>query len=125
MHEQIGEPRVASRRPPTTTVRLAREYLEQRLEEPVYLAELCDAAGVSERSLRNAFGTMLGVSPNQSLLLRRITGVRRSLLEPADRASVTQTALRLGFWDLGRFAASYRAQFAENPSRTLQRSRRA
>jgi AraC-like DNA-binding protein len=125
MHEGMSEPRKALRRSPTTTVRLAREYLEQRLEEPVYLAEICAVAGVSERSLRNAFATVLGVSPNQYLLLRRLNGVRRSLLAPADAVSVTQTALRFGFWDLGRFAASYRAQFAENPSRTLRRSRRA
>jgi hypothetical protein len=48
---------------------------------------------------------------------------RRALMlgDPA-KANVTQTATEYGFWELGRFAVSYRQLFGEPPSATLRRS---
>jgi AraC family ethanolamine operon transcriptional activator len=113
------EERRGRRLSPTTIVARARELLEVRLAEPVYIAELCAAAAVSERSLRNAFYAVFGVSSSCYLLLRRLQ-LARSAMRSGPARSVTEVALRYGFWELGRFAGQYRAFFGELPSQTLR-----
>jgi AraC family transcriptional regulator, ethanolamine operon transcriptional activator len=81
------------------------------------VGDLCEAAGVSERTLRNAFQSVYGMSPIRFLQLRRLHQVRRALRRDA-AVSVTEVALRHGFVNLGRFAAEYRQLFGESPSLT-------
>jgi AraC-like DNA-binding protein len=105
-------------------VRNAFALLEARVDEPVYLSELCDAAGVSERTLRSAFQTMYGVSPIRFLQAHRMGGARRALLRAdPSRDRVSEIAHRFGFANLGRFAGEFRALFGESPSRLLRASR--
>lgn len=59
--------------------RKAREFLDAKAHTPVYLAELCGAVGVSERTLRDTFQTMLWVSPLKYLQLRRMRQARATL----------------------------------------------
>lgn len=101
--------------------RKARAFLHERSHTPVYLAELCAASGVPERTLRNIFQTVLGVSPLKYLQLRRMRQVREAL-QKADKRnhSVKQIALESGFWELGRFAVEYKRLFGESPSETLK-----
>ena len=48
----------------------------------------------------------------------RLERARADLLDA--RASVTETAYRWGFGNLGDFAARYRERFGEKPSETLR-----
>jgi AraC-like DNA-binding protein len=45
---------------------------------------------------------------------------RRALREAAPSTSVTDIAMRYGFWQLGRFAVEYKALVGESPSATLR-----
>lgn len=103
-------------------VRRAFEVLEARAHDPIYLAELCGAAGVSERTLRNAFQQLYGVSPIRYLHLYRMEQVRNAL-RAADprRAHVVEIAQQHGFSNPGRFALEFRRLFGESPSETLRR----
>jgi AraC-like DNA-binding protein len=98
------------------------DFLEARRYEPVYLAEICAAVGVSERTLRTCCHEHLGMSPVRYLWLRRMHLARRALLR-ADpvAATVTGIATDHGFWELGRFSVEYRALFGEMPSTSLRR----
>jgi AraC-like DNA-binding protein len=98
----------------------ARAFLNERSHAPVYLAELCAATGVPERTLRDIFHSVLGVSPLKYLQLRRMRQVRVAL-HKSDKQdhSVKQIALASGFWELGRFAVEYKRLFGESPSETL------
>jgi AraC-like DNA-binding protein len=97
--------------------------LEANLEDPIYLPELSSALGVSARTLRDCCQEHLGMGPKRYLVLRRMHFVRRALLEGSpDTTTVTDSAMRYGFWELGRFAVTYKAVFRESPSTTLQRS---
>jgi AraC family ethanolamine operon transcriptional activator len=105
-------------------VRRIEVYLEAHRGQMPSVPTLCGVAGVSERTLEYAFREHVGVTPVRYLKLRRLNQVRRALRAPESAgASVTEIALRVGFYDLGRFAGEYRSLFGELPSRTLAESR--
>ena len=98
------------------------EFLEAGPDEPVYLAEICSAIGVSERTLRTCCQEVLGVGPVRYLWLRRMYLTRRALLRSdASTTTVTEIATTHGFWELGRFSVEYRDLFGESPSISLRR----
>lgn len=97
---------------------LAMRHADDSLSVP----ELARQIGVPERTLRTAFRRCYGVSPLRWLRLHRLHQARRILLASCpDATTVTQIAVGLGFWDLGRFAGAYRQLFRERPSETLRR----
>ena len=71
--------------------RKARAFLHERSHTPVYLAELCAATGVPERTLRDIFQSVLGVSPLKYLQLRRMRQVRQALQQVGQTGSQRQT----------------------------------
>lgn len=77
---------------------------------------------VSERTLRSAFLSCLGIPPYQYLVAKRLNCARRLLLQSdPEQITVRQVAAKFGFWDYGRFAAKHRELFGELPSETLHR----
>jgi AraC-like DNA-binding protein len=103
-------------------IRQFREWLELNCNRPVYLQEVCDALGVTARTLRDCCQEHLGMGPIRYLWLRRMELARRALLQASrGSATVTKIAMELGFWELGRFSVSYRTLFGEHPSHTLGR----
>ena len=99
------------------------DFLAARRYEPVYLAEICAAIGVSERTLRSCCQEHLGMGPIRYLWLRRMHLARSSLLGAGSAVkTVTEIATAHGFWELGRFSVEYRTLFGESPSATLKRT---
>jgi AraC-like DNA-binding protein len=98
------------------------EFLAAKQFEPVYLAEICNFVGASERTLRTCCQERLGMGPIRYLWLRRMNLAHRALLDadPALR-TVTEIVTGHGFWELGRFSVEYRALFGESPSTSLRR----
>jgi AraC family ethanolamine operon transcriptional activator len=111
-----------SRRARYLIFRRAEDMMYANLRRHIYMHELCDAAGVSERALRYAFEELVGISPVRYLSMLRLCEACRSLSSAdAGRKSVKSIALSCGLWDLSRFADSYRRVFGELPSETLMR----
>jgi AraC-like DNA-binding protein len=103
-------------------MRRFRKVVEENPEDPLYIPQICQTIRVSERTLRMCCREHLGMAPKRYLVLRRMGLARRALRDAApDAASVTDTATRFGFWQLGRFAAEYQSLFGESPSATLRR----
>lgn len=103
----------------------AESYVRAHPDAAVPISTLCRVAGVSERGLRNAFRSVHGMSPKHYLLTERLQGVRRELTDACRRpTTVTHVAATYGFFELGRFAASYRQAFGEAPSDTLRAATR-
>jgi transcriptional regulator GlxA family with amidase domain len=104
----------------------ARRQIVERVEafvdahrgDTVLIGQLCHVVGVTERSLRNAFYDVRGMSPKQCVLRTRLGEVRRALRDA--RGNVTTIATDYGFYELGRFAAAYKAVYGESPSETLR-----
>jgi AraC-like DNA-binding protein len=112
------KPRAHPRQP---VMRRIEQVLEQNQDRPIYLPEVCAAAGVSARTLRQHCEEHLGMGPLKYLWLRRMNFARKALTiaDPAG-ASVTTIALDNGFEELGRFSVQYRKLFGESPSVTLR-----
>jgi AraC family ethanolamine operon transcriptional activator len=105
--------------------RLVARVLESiRATDPVSLSipQLCEAVGVGQRSLENAFRDTFDLTPFGFLKLRRLHSARHRLLlaGPADMG-VSDVAYQEGFYHLGRFAAAYQSTFGEYPSESLRR----
>lgn len=86
------------------------------------LAEVCQHAAISARSLSRGFSERFGVATKQYMVAVRLEAVRRRLQETD--ANVTEAACASGFWHLGRFSSDYRDMFGELPSETKSRAPR-
>jgi AraC family ethanolamine operon transcriptional activator len=99
-----------------------RALLSEDLSQPIYSEEVARKLGLSVRTMHDVVRRYRGMSLHRYLRLRRLWLVRRRLLAGAD--SVKAVALAFGFWHLSDFSRSYRDQFGETPSETLERGRR-
>jgi AraC-like DNA-binding protein len=118
---EVGEDSVAQRQH-ELIMRRFRRVVEESLDQPLFIPEICAAIRVADRTLRVCCQEQLGMSPKHYLLLRRMHLARQALRESAPTATtVTETATRYGFWQFGRFAVEYRSLFGEMPSTTLHR----
>lgn len=96
--------------------------LEAEPERALRMAEIREALGVSERTLRLACAEQLGMGPAELVRRRRMQLVHRALSRGNPGiASVAEIARQYSFRGLGRFAADYRALYGEPPSATLRR----
>jgi len=106
------------------TVRCVERFFRTHISEGVSVAQLSDVAGVSERSLRNAFHDVYTTSPKRYIKLWQLHQVRRTLRSAeVPGGTVTQAATSHGFSELGRFAVAYKSLFGEAPSETLNKAR--
>ncbi|MFF4616051.1 AraC family transcriptional regulator [Nonomuraea jabiensis] len=104
-------------------VRRAGRYCEDHAGEPISLADIAAAAGVSVRTLQLGFREHLQTTPMAYLRSVRLAHAHADLLRIADtggQTTVTEVALRWGFPHLGRFAALYRQTYGRLPSSTRQ-----
>ncbi len=104
-------------------VRQIDQEMKNSLKVGASVAELCAACEVSRRTLNRAFQSALGMGPATYLRRLRLNHAQRALHRENDRSTtVTDVALELGFWHLGRFAEQYTELFGEAPHDTLRRS---
>jgi transcriptional regulator GlxA family with amidase domain len=104
-------------------VKRAVDFIEAHLHLPITLADITAATGVPGRTLQQHFKDHRGVSPMRYLHDARFVRAREALLRAEADQSVTQIAMRWGFYHLGRFAVGYRKRFGETPSQTHRRGR--
>jgi len=100
-------------------VHIALDFLDEHDHLPLTVSELCRRAEVSAPSLYRGFMERFGIGPKQYLHARRLEGARDELGSAPPEVRVVDVATHWGFWHRGRFAADYRRQFGELPSRTL------
>ncbi|MCW5695648.1 MAG: helix-turn-helix transcriptional regulator [Bauldia sp.] len=112
--------RVRAWRPPPAPPRVYRdacEYVADNPGEPIGMRELADAVGASREALHRAFADTVGLTPSAWLRVRRLNGAHRDLRAARpSRMTVSEAAMKWGFWHLGRFSAYYRGHFGHLPS---------
>ena len=82
--------------------------------DSVVLGDVCRAVGVSERSLRRAFSSSVGMSWRQYLLTSRLLRAMALLAEP--RPSVLEVSTNVGFESVSAFARAFGRYTGETPS---------
>lgn len=105
--------------PRQTIIADALERIEHSLGRAVLTSELCEAAGVSARTLQSAFHDYFGVSPHRYVMMRRLHAIHDALLAASPHETVSDICGRFGVWDFGRFARTYQAHFGRPPSHVL------
>ncbi len=104
-------------------VSTAKAYIMENLDQPLTLAQICQAVCISQRSLQYGFQDMLGMGPMAFVKVQRLHGIRRALLYADPKPeTVAQIAHQWGFFSLGHFARDYKTMFGELPSETLRRT---
>jgi AraC-like DNA-binding protein len=103
--------------PVTRVVRAVVDHIEAHYASDLTAADLARVAGVSPRSLHDAFHRRFGVSPLRYLRDLRLDRARAAL-QSDPTATVASVAHAVGFPHPSRFAAAYRARFGEPPNRT-------
>jgi AraC family ethanolamine operon transcriptional activator len=95
----------------------ARDYLDDHLDSPIRMAEVCRHVGASLSSIERLFREELQMTPTAYIRARRLAAARRELLksDSAER-TISQVAFDHGFQHLGRFAADFRSHFGVSPS---------
>ncbi|MFM9927648.1 AraC family transcriptional regulator [Variovorax sp. H27-G14] len=98
-------------------LRRAEEFMRERLDAPLSLEDVAQAAGVTRRALALLFRRYRELSPGEVLRNMRLDAAHAQLARN-DGASVTEVALNCGFSHLSRFAACYRERFGQLPRDT-------
>ena len=116
----LADYRLASRH---QIVRRAREYMRDRIDEPLQISRICRDLGVSRRALQYSFQDVLDVNPVAFMRMLRLSGARRDLVKADTALQVKDVIDRWGFWHPSRFSCEYKQMFSERPSETIRRRR--
>ena len=99
------------------------QYMEGSQFDPTSVSELCNVAGVTERTLQHNFKKLYGITPKAYLKSLGLNRARQDLLRGLVPGScISDVANKWGFWHMGQFAADYRKYFGELPSDTIKRT---
>lgn len=122
--EPLGASRLGRPQYPRTQI-IARclSLVESNDNQPLYITDLCDVAGISERTLRNVFREYFGIGPKRFLSVRKLGEIRAALLRVrSEEQTVRQVLRHFGVEDFSLIARHYRSLFGESPSSTLRRA---
>jgi len=103
-------------------VRRAIEFMHANIAQPLTMQSVAEAAGISIRALEVGFRDFKETTPAAYLRAIRLQAVREDLRDASNQQPLRDICLKWGFFHFGRFAATYRAAYGENPSDTRRRS---
>jgi AraC-like DNA-binding protein len=98
----------------------AIDYVEARLGEPLRLADVASAAGLTRMHFAAQFRAATGLSPHEYLLRRRIERAQEML--EGSPMSMVDVALSVGFQTQSHFTTVFK-RFAGQPPQTWRRAR--
>ncbi len=119
--ETVEAVRAATRKELYRRIHMARDYICSSLSEPISLDAMAKVACLSSNHFLRTFRQIVGQSPHQYLVMKRLERAAR-LLETTDR-TVTEIALEIGFASLGSFSWLFRRHYGLSP-RQFRRTKR-
>jgi len=100
--------------PPVRHLLRAKDLADSRYFEPLTVADLAGAAGLSPAHFSREFRRAFGESPHSYLLTRRLERAA-ALLRNSDR-TVTEICFAVGWASVGSFTVSFRRIYGTTPS---------
>ena len=109
-------------RAPPAAVRRAAAFIDAHAGQPITLADIAAAAGVTGRALQYAFRRHYDTTPTGYLRQVRLEHAHRDLLAaaPADGTTVAAIARTWGWASPAGFTAAYRRRYGQPPGQTLR-----
>ena len=100
------------------------DYIQSLANKNISIEMICSDTGINIRTLQRAFLEEYGVTPKSYLQSQRLNQAYKTLLYSDPKATkIKDIALSQGYWHMSQFAADYRRQFGELPSKTLAQHR--
>jgi AraC-like DNA-binding protein len=99
--------------PPARHLVRAKDLADARYAEPLRVADLARASGLSTAHFSREFHRTFGESPHRYLLTRRLERAA-ALLRTTDR-TVADICMMVGLSSVGSFTASFRRMFGTSP----------
>jgi len=96
------------------------DHIDQHFGETCALDTLATRAGLSRCHFVRVFGAVVGQSPNQYLINRRMRAAAERLI--ATRTPIAQLALEVGFNDLSYFYSCFKGAFGCTPGQWRKRA---
>ncbi|HUP85182.1 MAG TPA: helix-turn-helix transcriptional regulator [Acidimicrobiales bacterium] len=100
--------------PPARHLLRGRDLVDARYAEPIRVADMARAAGLSPAHFSREFTRTFGETPHQYLLTRRLERAA-ALLRSTDR-TVTDICFLVGLGSVGSFTTSFQRMFGRSPS---------
>lgn len=98
-----------------SAVERAIEYLWERYDRPLTLAEIAESAGLSRFYFARLFRNITGITPGRFLAAIRIHQAKRLLLETPLR--ITDVSVLVGYSSLGSFSNCFTSSVGVSPGR--------
>lgn len=92
----------------------ARDLADHHYEEPIGVADMAVAAGLSQAHFSRAFRATFGISPHGYLLTRRLERAA-ALLRNTDH-DVARICVEVGLTSVGSFTTSFKRMYGQTPS---------
>jgi AraC-like DNA-binding protein len=100
---------------------LAKDYILNNLRSDLNISRLSQVTDCSRETLHKGFKERYGISPSQYIRTIRLNRVREELQNSTQSGIITETAMKWGFFHLGRFSGYYYQLFGESPRQTVQK----
>jgi AraC-like DNA-binding protein len=100
--------------PPARHLLRAKDLADARYSEPIKVADMAGAAGLSKAHFSREFRRTFGESPHHYLLTRRLERAA-ALLRMTDW-TVGEICVSVGLVSLGSFTTSFKGAFGETPT---------
>jgi AraC-like DNA-binding protein len=92
----------------------AKDLVDSRYFEPLLVAQMADAAGLSKAHFTREFSRTFGETPHQYLLTRRLERAA-ALLRTTDWP-VSRICFAVGWGSIGSFTTSFHRMFGQSPT---------
>lgn len=100
--------------PPARHLLRAKDLADARYREPIQVAEMAGAAGLSKAHFSREFRRTFGESPHHYLLTRRLERAAE-LLRMTDW-TVAEVCLSVGLLSIGSFTTSFKRAYGQTPT---------
>src|SRR5262245_65088632 len=100
--------------PPARHLLRAKDLADARYSEPVEVADMAEAAGLSKAHFSREFRRTFGESPHHYLLTRRLE--RAAGLLRMTEWSVAEVCVEVGLRSIGSFTTSFKGAYGQTPT---------
>lgn len=101
-------------------IRKAVQFMRDNMQNPMSIADVAHAVGVTPRSLQLGFKSTFQISPMQYLKSLRFDAARQMIMTRGVDLEIGDICMRTGFAHFGRFSVEYKARYGESPHQTAR-----